>query len=359
MVSSSNLTFNRRICRPTTLTMRKRSAFYLVFTRTHKDKPRMSSAPTMSIQHCPDEILDMIFQLLPIQSPDKAPAVLLPAILTCSRFCAIAKRHLIRVVCLQTAQRVDLFAAYLVHLTDTGAYGKALLPIEHMAVFGKHQIPRGLHYHDPSAVEMAVECVLPFIIEVAAPSLRSLTVFGFAPQYREVDGQLVETIVKPSICFPKLQRLILLEQLIISFDRREGPQEGSLSHCFPQLMSLYTHKRHLTDDVLALRTLCELRFDTLGATVSDLPSSQIPHIETIIIDVPRYESTRRSGHKRWHQTRTAYNEKIEIYRTFIKAISSSPKSSAVITRGNRICPEFVLGAWKDTVQGGSGCWKEE
>jgi len=324
----------------------------------HKDNLRMSSTPTMSIQHCPDEILDMIFQLLPFQSPDKAPAVLLPTILTCSRFCAIAKRHLIRVVCLQTAQRVNLFAVYLVHLTDAGAYGKALLPIEHMAVFGKHQTPRGRFLRNASAAEKAAECVLRFIISVAAPSLRSLTVFGFASRYKEVDGQLVETIVKPSICFPKLQRLILLEQRIISFNRREGPQEGSLSHCFPQLMSLYTHRRRLSDDVLALRTLRELRFDTLGATVSNLPSSQIPHIETIIIDAPRYESSVGSGCIRWHQTQLAYNEKIESYRAFIKAISSSPESSVVITRGDRIHPEFVSDAWKDTVQGGSGCWKK-
>jgi len=315
----------------------------------------MSSTPIMSIQHCPDEILDMVFQLLPFQSPDKAPAVLLPTILTCSRFCAIAKRHLTRVVCLQTAQSVNLFAAYLVHLTDTGAYGKTLLPIEHMAVFGKHQIPRG---RNASATENAAQCVLPFIISVAAPSLRSLTVFGFASQCREVDGRLVEIIVKPSVCFPKLQRLILLEQLIISFNRREGPQEGSLSHCFPQLMSLYTHRRHLSDDVLMLCTLRELRFDTLGETFYDLPSSQIPHIETIIIDAPHYESTLGGGCIRCHQTRSAYNEKIESNRTFIKAVSSSPESSVVVTQGDRIRPGFVLDAWKDSVQGGSGCWKK-
>jgi len=310
----------------------------------------------MSIQHCPDEVLDMIFQFLPFQSPDKAPTVLLATILTCSRFCAVAKRHLIRVVCLQTRQRVNLFAAYLVHLTDTGAYGKVLLPIEHMAVFGKDQLPGGRRWCDASPAEKAVECVLPFIISVVAPSLRSLAVYGFPSQYRH--GQPVEIIVKPSICFPKLQRFILLEQAIIWFNRREGPQEGPLSHCFPQLTSLYTDKEHVTDDVIALRTLRELRLDMLGATVSDLPSLQTPHIETIIIDAPPYESLPGRGYIRLYQTWSAYDEKVERYRAFIKATSSSPESSVVVARGDRIHPGFVLDAWKDTVQGGSRCWKK-
>jgi len=106
-------------------------------------KDDMSSTPTMSIQHCPDEVLDMIFQLLPFQSPDKAPATLLHTLLTCRRFCAIAKRHFIRVVCLESAERVNLFAAYLTKLTNAGAYGSALLPIEHMAAFGNYR-PRNI-----------------------------------------------------------------------------------------------------------------------------------------------------------------------------------------------------------------------
>ena len=91
--------------------------------RMHKDN--MSSTPTMSIQHCPDEVLDMIFQLLPFQSPDKAPTTLLPTLLTCRRFCAIAKYHLIRVVCLESVERVNLFAAYLTQLTSAGVYNNA------------------------------------------------------------------------------------------------------------------------------------------------------------------------------------------------------------------------------------------
>jgi hypothetical protein len=219
----------------------------------------MSSTPTMSIQCCPDEVLDMIFQLLPVQSPDKAPAVLLPTMLTCSRFCAIARRYLIRVVCLQTARRVNLFAAYLLQLTDTGAYGKALLPIEHMAVFGEVPNPdivRGKKVKLRRQQSASFHLSFRSQRRASAPSLY----LGLVPNIGEVDGHQIKNIVKPSVCFPKLQRLILLEQHIIRLiaerDKMISPQ-----HCYPQLMSLYTHRRHVNDDVLALRTLRELRLD--------------------------------------------------------------------------------------------------
>jgi len=96
----------------------------------------------MSIQHCPDEVLDMIFQLLPFQSPDKAPTTLLHTLLTCRRFCAIAKRHLIRVVCLESAERVNLFAAYLTQLTDPGASGSAAANRTHGSLWELATNPR-------------------------------------------------------------------------------------------------------------------------------------------------------------------------------------------------------------------------
>ena len=315
----------------------------------------MSSTPTMSIQHCPDEILDIIFQLLPVQSPDKAPAVLLPTILTCSRFYAIAKCHLIRVVCLQTPHRVKLFAAYLTQLTDTGAYGKAVLPIAHMAVFGTYRISRGDYQWATREIERVAGRTLPFIISTAAPSLRSLTVFGFDSHYGKVDGRLVRITVEPSVCFPKLQRLVLLEQHIITLHRGKGQNDYSPSHCYPQLTSLYTNSRNVNNDVLALRTLCELRLDMLNARGFDFLSTPNRHIETIIIDSPPYPGQPSTGRV---QTRSAYNEKIESYRAFIKANSSSPESSVVVAQGLRVRPEFVLEVWKDIVQGGSGCWKK-
>ena len=310
----------------------------------------------MSIQHCPDEVLDMIFQLLPVQSPDKAPAVLLPTILTCSRFYAVAKRHLTRVVCLQTALGVNLFAAYLTQLTGTGAYGTALLPIAHLAVFGPYQIPRGYSSQEKNAsdAEKAAERILPFIISIAAPSLRSLTVLGFNSQAGEVDGQPVKVSVKPSVCFPKLQSLILLEQSIFTLDCSEEQNEGSPPHRYPQLTSLYTHGLHVNNNVLALNTLRELRLDMLNPIVSGLPSPPTPRVETIIIDFPPY----RTYAVGWcGQRRLTYHRRLESYRAFIKANSSSPDSSAVEAQGSRLRPEFVLDAWKDIVQGGSGCWK--
>ena len=320
----------------------------------------MSSTLTMSIQHCPDEVLDMIFELLPVQSPDRAPAILLATILTCSRFYAVAKRYLTRVVCLQTALGVNLFAAYLTQLIDTGAYGTALLPIAHMAVFGPYRISReyiSQNESDASDAEKAAERILPFIISIAAPSLRSLTVFGFDSQVGEVDGQLVKVSVKPSVCFPKLQSLILLEQYIFTLDYREEQSECSLPHRYPQLTSLYTHGLHVSNNVLALDTLRELRLDMLNTWVSGLPSPPTPHVETIIIDCLPDQRRSVRGCFRRRNRRFAYQTKIENYRAFINANSSSPDSSVVKAEGTRVRPEFVLDVWKDIVQGGSGCWK--
>ena len=301
----------------------------------------------MSIQHCPDEILDMIFQFLPIQSPDKAPAVLLSTILTCSRFYAIAKCHLIRVICLQTVQSMALFAAYLTQLTNTGAYGKALLPIVHMAFFGKYRITQ--RHYSPTAykTERELEGILSFIISIAAPSLRSLTVLGFDAYYKAVGRGIVRIMVNPSTCFPNLQKLVLLHQHVVVLPRRMGKNEDHLSDCYPQLTSLYTHSDIVNSDVLALRTLRELRVDMLHARDFDLPSTPTVHLETIIIDSHPYSGL--------DQTRSVHHEEID---EFIKANSSSLKCTVVVAQGDCVHLDFVLYAWKDIVQGGSRCWKE-
>jgi hypothetical protein len=305
----------------------------------------------MSIHHCPDEVLDMVFELLPFQSPDKVPAALLPTMLTCSRFCAIAKRHLIRIVCLQTAEEVNTFAAYLTQLTDTGTYGKVLLPIEHMAVFGEYRVPQFRYWRDGSEAQKAAEHILPFVISTAAPSIRSLALFGLNSRYTlELDGRSVK--VKCPLCFPKLQRLMLLEQRVIRLDR------GSPECCYPQLTSLYTHNIDL-DDIFALSTLREIRLDMLRAFEAlSPPSAPTHHVETIIIDAPPYESSLSMGCIRISQTQSTYDERIENYRAFVKANSSSPESAIVVAQDFRIHPETVLDAWKDIVQGGPGCWKK-
>src|SRR5258708_29185832 len=110
------------------------------------------------------------------------------------RFCAIAKRHLIRIICLPTAEKVNLFAAYLTQLIDTGTYGKARLPIEHLAVFGKYQIPRGRPWRNISEAEKAAEHILPSIISTIAPTLRSLVIFGVGSgglPRKQVNGEYI------------------------------------------------------------------------------------------------------------------------------------------------------------------------
>ena len=300
----------------------------------------------MSIQHCPDEVLDMIFQLLPFQSPD---TTLLPTLLTCRRFCAIAICHLTRVVCLESAERVNLFAAYLTQLINAGAYGSALLPIEHLAAFGNPQPTQYKSAHE------AAESILPFIISIAAPSLRSLTIFGFGSRYTPggVDGMYVRNSVR----FPKLQWLVLLEQHIISL-QPTGIQNGG--DRFPRLTSLYTHRGCINYDVSALHTLRELRLHILlrGPLDCHPPYSPNLRIETIIIDAPPYQSSIGHGCVRWDQTRSRYQAYIEDYHEFIKTSSSSSESSVIMAKAVCVRPKLVLGAWKDIVQGGSGYWKK-
>jgi len=317
----------------------------------------------MSLQHCPDEVLDMIFQLLLFQSPDKAPTTLLPTLLTCRRFCVIARRYLIRVVCLESAERVNLFAAYLTQLTNAGAYGRALLPIEHMAASGNYQPTRGCRRRRQTESEdqRAAESIIPFIISTAAPSLRSLTIFRFGYQYTttEVDGQYLIKRVKSSVRFPKLQWLVLLEQDIMSLHRTEIPNGGCR---FPRLTSLYTHRGCINDGVLTLRTLRELRLHLLReireGQKSYFPSSPNLRIETIIIDALPYQKNIWAGRCRSYQSRSKYQKKTESYHAFVKAISSSSESFVVITKTDIVRPKLVLGAWKDIVQGGPGCWKK-
>jgi hypothetical protein len=306
----------------------------------------------MSIHHCPDEVLDMVFELLPFHSPDKVSAALLPTMLTCSRFCAIAKRHLIRIVCLHTAEEVNAFATYLTQLIDTGTYGKVLLPIEHMAVFGGYRVDEIRDIEYGYEAQNAAEHILPFVISTTAPSIRSLAIFGFNSwDTLELDGRSVK--VKYPLCLPKLQRLMILEQRVIRLDR------GSPECCYPQLTSLYTYNTDL-DDIFALSTLREIRLDMLRALEAlSPPSAPTHHLETIIIDVPPYKRfMNRSMCFRIPQPRSTYDEKIENYRAFVKANSSSPESAVVVAQDFRVRPETVLDGWKDTVQGGPGCWKK-
>ena len=192
-------------------------------------------------------------------------------------------------------------------------------------------------------------------ISIAAPSIRSLTIFGFdAQETREVDGRDVENIVESSVRFPKLQWLVLLEQHIISTEiQNDGDR-------FPRLTSLYTHRGCIDDDVLALHTLRELRLHILLRGPLDCypPYSPNLRIETIIIDAPPYQSSIGSGYVRWHQTRSKYQETIESYHAFVKASSSPSESSVVMAKAVRIRPKLVLGAWEDIVQGGLGYWKK-
>ena len=314
----------------------------------------------MSIQSCPNELLDLVFQHLPFQSPDNASAVVLSTMLTCSRFCAIAKRHLLRVICLQNVDRVNLFAAYLTQLINAGQYGEAQYPIEHMAVVREYEAPRGRPGRHKSEEEKAAEFILPSIISTAAPSLHSLVIFGYYCQNmpEKVDGRFVKNIVQSSVRFQKLQSLILLEQYVVSLDREE--EQTSLQRCYPQLTSLHTDFDDANDAVLALRTLRALRLRAPdGRLAPCYPSPSDPRMVTITIDAPCHEGSFARGCCVYLQTRDHYRATIKGYHTFIKSNSNSPESRIVITKSFKDPVGSILRAWKDIVQGGSGCWGKE
>jgi len=308
----------------------------------------------MSIQRCPNEILDMVFQLLPFQSPDNAPTVVLSTMLTCSRFCAIAKPYLLRVVCLQTAEHVNLFAMYLTQLINTGGYDEARHPIEHMAVLRNYESTQGRPWRIKCEAEKEAAVILPFIISTVAPGLHSLVIFGYHSQFlpKWVNGLDMRNIVKSSVRFQNLTRLILLEQSIVMPCRKES----SLHFCYPRLTCLYTHTGDVNHDVLASRTLRDLRLHMLdGSWALHFPPTSEPRIETITIDVPTYKGILVGSYVTLEQ----YQMRIEDYRTFAKSNSKSQESRVVITNPSRAGVGSILRAWRDIVQGGSGCWNKE
>ena len=227
------------------------------------------------------------------------------------------------------------------------AHMVALLPIEHLAACGNY-IPQGSYSRSPEReAQRAAELILPFIISIAAPSIRSLTIFGFISQVtREVDGRRVENIVESSVRFPKLQWLVLLDQNIIR------PYHGQVGYRFPRLTSLYTDRDCIGHDLLALDTLREFRLDMLRSSYKTSVSFlQDLRVETFIIDATPH-------HYFWGGTQSMHQEWVESFHEFVKASSSSSESSVIVAKATCIRPKLVLGAWGDIVQGGSGYWKK-
>ena len=99
--------------------------------------------------------------------------------LTCSRFRPIAKRQFIRIVHLPNADRLNAFADYLETQTTNHAYGTAILPVQHLAVFGQYFIPEGrCASPDYTETDIKAKTTIVSLITKLAPSLRSLVVFG-------------------------------------------------------------------------------------------------------------------------------------------------------------------------------------
>jgi hypothetical protein len=165
---------------------------------------------------------------------------------------------------------------------------------------------------------------------------------GWIPNMERSIANQARSRRNPQFASQKLQSPILLEQrisrLATESDRMKVPRTAIPN---PRL---YTHGRYVSNNVLAMRTLRELR---LGFPTFH-PRRNHHH------RFPPYQTHPAGGCIRRHQTRSVYRERIEGYRANL----SSPESSVVAAQGVRIRPEFVLDARKDIVQGRLGCWKK-
>jgi hypothetical protein len=321
----------------------------------------------MTIQSCPVEVLDKIFEYIAYSDPKNAQVNLHPLRLTCSHFRTIAKRHFIRIVCLPNADKVNGFAIYLKNMVERGDYGNSMLPIQHLAVAGKYRIPRGLSFRQRSNTEVEAERILPAIITTAAPTLLTLTIFGVDAnmEIETVDGKKCyhKRRVPHTVKFPQLRELVALEQQLIRLNLdldNQGDNTADVSR-YQALQKLYIISDHSLGCLPSpLPTLRHLRLEMLDTAYARLPSlEQTPRVQSLIIDAPQYFGMIVEGCFGRHQSRAEYESTIGTYQTFIEKICDSNDSGVVIPAPENTSytsRRRVLTAWANAVAGGSGCW---
>jgi hypothetical protein len=323
----------------------------------------------MSIQRCPVEVLDRILEWVAFLSPRNAPAALSSVMVVCSHFQTAARRHLVRVICLPTAEKAVAFASFLKEAVDGGEYATSFLPIEHLALVGKFRIPRGLTYRNRSDAENEAERLTPFIISTAAPSLRSLTLFGIDVEYKTnmVDNRWTYHMshVPASVQFPLLRDLVALEQKVLVlgvFDEHGPIDEQACRSRYPNLRRLYVLGDHTTGSLLpsALPSLDCLRLEMLdSALVTIPPHEHVQHVQSLIIDGPRYSKYIFHGCIGMPQSEDKYNATVFQYRTLAKEIGGLDGSGVVIPpdgHTGHVNRDHILLGWVDAVSGGAGCW---
>ena len=317
----------------------------------------------MTIQRCPVEVLDKIFEWVAFLSPRNAPAALSSVMMVCSHFQTVAKRHLLRIICLSTAKKAVAFVLFLKEAVNSGEYATSFLPMEHLALIGRFRIPRGLTFRNRTDTEAEAERLAPFIISTAAPSLQSLTLFGIDAECTSeiVDTQLFyRTLCVPaSVNFPLLRDLVALEQRVLVL----GPSnEQACRSRYPNLRRLYVLGGHIEGSLLpsALPSLDCLRLEMLDSTsVTIPPRERVGHIRSLIIDAPRYSEHLFYGCLGMAQSRDEYNARVLEYEGLAKEAGGLDGSGVLISPDDHtgyVNRDRILLGWMDAVGGGAGCW---
>lgn len=321
-----------------------------------------SSASSTMIQGYPVELLEGLFEFAAYSDPRSSQATLHSLMLTCSYFRTIARRHLIRIVCLPNEEKVIKFASYLQQVVGGGDYGKSMLPIQHLAVAGGFSWVR--NHRSPSLAESKAANIIPFIIATASPTLVTLTTFGLLSNHNLIftsgsihPKQPCEDCVINGPTFPKLRDLIALDQEVIQltlWDNNNNPDKRACQLRYPSLRRLYITGHDGGTLHSSLPYLADLRLDMLDTRlVPPPPREDLCHVRSLIIDGPNYPPpfTFEKGGRR--------DECNNKYRTLLEEVGNPERNGYVVSaKGfnryrNRDC---ILSAWADAVVGGEGCW---
>ena len=311
----------------------------------------------MTIQSCPVEVLDKMFESTAYSDPENAKTNLYSLMLTCSHFRTIAKRHFIRIVCLPNAEMVNMFASYLKNVVKSGDYGKGVLPIQHLAMAGNYRISRGLSFRNRSDAEVEAERIVPFIVTTAAPSLLTLTIVGVDADYLAIDTRELPCVPNGTT-FPNLCDLIALEQHVVPL-LYGIPDNRASQLTYPNLRRLYIPGDTRVTLHSTLPYLEDLRLEMLNQEyIGSLPEAS-GHVHSLIIDAPRYSSFTYFGCIGTPQSRDEYASKISKYQTLIDEVGTPERNGIVIpVEGftNYINRGRILSAWADAVVEGVACW---
>jgi hypothetical protein len=318
-----------------------------------------SSTPRMAIQRCPVEVLDRIFEWIAFLSPRNAPAALSSVMMVCSHFQTVAKRHLIRVICLPTAEKAVAFASFLKGVVNSGEYATSFLSIEHLALVGRGWAA----FRNRSEAEAEAERLAPFIVSAAAPSLRSLTLFGIGLGHKFDNTQPYYALCVPSsVNFPLLCDLVALEQQVLVPNIRGLADEQAYRSRYPNLRRLYVLGDRVTGSLLpsALPTLDCLRLEMLDSTRVTIPPRQrVQHVRSLIIDAPRYSEWLFHGCVGEPQWQHEYDARVLEYRALAKEIGGLDGSGVLVPPDDHtlyVNRERILLGWMDAVGGSEGCW---